>query len=93
MIVFLHFCALIGTTLIVARGTVFSPLQRALPAFFQCGQCVGMWVGMAAGATSVVPVGHGRILDAAVVGAATSFASMLADAVLLNLLGDPNERA
>lgn len=35
-------------------------------------------------------IGHGRVLDAFVVGAATSFLSLLADAVLLRLLGDPN---
>jgi hypothetical protein len=92
MIDFLLAFALIGTTLIVVRGTVFGPLQRALPAFFQCSQCVGAWVGAVAGGTGLIQIGHGRILDAFIVGTAASFASMLADAILLKLLGDPNER-
>jgi hypothetical protein len=53
--------------------------------------CAGMWVGIAAGASGLVQSGHGRVLDAIVVGAAASFSSVLADAVLLKLLGDPNE--
>jgi len=61
------------------------------PALFRCAQCTGAWVGAAAGATGIVTTGHGRILDAVVVGAATSFLSTLADAVLLKLLGDPND--
>jgi len=85
------YVALVGTTLILVRGTVFRPLQRLWPALFWCAQCSGMWVGMAAGASGLVRVGHGRVLDALVVGAATSFLSLLADAVLLRLLGDPRE--
>jgi hypothetical protein len=91
MVDFLLACALIGTTLIVVRSTVLRPLQQALPAFFQCSQCVGAWVGAAAGGTGLIQTGHGRILDAFIVGAASSFASVFADAVLLKLLGDPNE--
>jgi hypothetical protein len=91
MIDFLLACALIGTTLLVVRGTIFKPLQRLLPAFFQCSQCVGAWVGAAAGGSGIIQTGHGRILDAIIVGAAASFASMFADAVLLKLLGDPHE--
>lgn len=89
MIDLLHIAALIGTTLIIVRGTIFRPLQRRWPALFQCSQCTGMWVGMAAGASGVVDAGHARAVDALVVGAATSFLSMTADAVLLKLLGDP----
>ena len=85
----IHLLALVGTTLIVVRGTIFRPLQRL--ALFHCAQCFGTWVGAAAGASGLVSTGHGRILDAAVVGAATSFLSMLADAVLLRLLGAPEE--
>lgn len=81
--------ALVGTTLIIVRGTILRPIQRI--AFFRCSQCVGFWVGVAGGASGLVVAGHGRIADAAVVGTATSFLSMLADAVLLHLLGDPSE--
>jgi hypothetical protein len=88
---FLLVFALIGTTLIVVRSTLFRPIQRLWPAFFGCSQCVGMWVGTAAGASGVVMLGYGRVLDGAIVGTSTSFLSMLADAVLLRLLGDPNE--
>lgn len=83
--------ALVGATLIVVRGTICRPLQQLWPALFQCSQCTGTWVGIAAGATGLVSVGRGRALDAAVVGAATSFLAMAADAVLLKLLGDPDE--
>jgi hypothetical protein len=85
--------ALIGTTLIVVRGTIVGPIRRVWPAFFQCSQCVGFWVGVGGGASGLVEVGHGRGVDAAIVGTATSFLSLLADAVLLRLLGDPSEGA
>ena len=84
--------ALIGATLIVVRGTICRPIQKLWPALFGCSQCTGTWVGIAAGASGIVSVGQGRMVDAIVVGAATSFLSMLADAVLLKLLGDPNEK-
>ena len=83
--------SLIGTTLIIVRSTLFKPIQRLWPPLFQCSQCVGMWVGASASAYGIIQVGQGRLLDALIVGAATSFLSLLADAVLLKLLGDPNE--
>jgi len=86
------FCALVGVTLIVVRSTLLRPLQRLWPALFQCSQCTGTWIGFAAGASGLVQTGHGRALDAVIVGAATSFLSLLADAVLLYLLGDPEGR-
>lgn len=88
---FLLISALVGTTLIVVRGTVVDPIRRLWPALFQCSQCVGTWVGVGAGASGIITIGHGRVLDAVIVGTATSFLSTLADAVLLKLLGDPNE--
>jgi len=84
--------ALIGMTLIVVRGTIFRWLQQLWPALFGCSQCVGAWVGATAGASGLVSMGHGRIVDGVIVGAATSFLAMAADAVLLKLLGDPNEK-
>jgi hypothetical protein len=83
---FLLVSALIGTTLVVARSTIFQPIRRLWPALFQCAQCVGMWVGVAAGASGIVGIGHGRVLDALIVGTATSFLAMAADAVFLKLL-------
>lgn len=85
------YVALIGLTLILVRGTIFWPLQRRWPALFQCSQCVGMWVGLAAGAMGIASMGHDRTVDAVLVGGATSVLSMATDAVLLTLLGDPNE--
>jgi hypothetical protein len=79
--------ALVGTTLIVVRGTLFKRLQQLWPVFFRCAQCVGMWVGAAAGASGIAPMGHGRVVDGLIVGAATSFLSLLAEAVLVKLLG------
>jgi hypothetical protein len=83
--------ALIGATLIVVRGTILSPLRRLWPSLFECSQCTGTWVGIVAGASGVVSVGHGCVIDAIVVGAATSFLALMADAILLKLLGDPSE--
>jgi len=88
---FLVLLALVGATLIVVRGTVFRPVRKLWPALLGCCQCTGMWVGAAAGASGLVPVGHGWVLDALIVGAATSFLSSLADGVLCLLLGDPVE--
>jgi hypothetical protein len=48
-----------------------------------------MWVGVAAGVSGIVSLGRGRVVDAIVVGAATSLLSLLADALLVQLLGDP----
>lgn len=84
-------CSLVGATLIVVRGTVCRPIQRLWPALFQCSQCTGAWVGAAAGASGIVSVGQGRAVDALVVGAANSLLSMVVDALLLKLLGDPGE--
>ena len=83
--------ALVGTTLIVVRGTIFQPVRRLWPALLGCSMCAGTWIGAGAGASGIVTMGHGRALDAYVIGTATSFLSLLADAVLLKLLGDPND--
>lgn len=83
--------ALIGATLLVVRGSIFRPLRLIWPALFGCSRCFGTWVGIAAGASGFAPMGHGRVLDAMIVGAATSFLSLLADAVFLSLLGAPSE--
>lgn len=87
----LQFLALIGCTLIIVRGTIFAPVRRLWPALLECSQCTGTWVGMSAGAGALVVTGQGRIVDALVVGCATSFLALVADGLLLKLLGDPNE--
>ena len=86
------YVALIGLTLILVRSTICRPIQRLWPAFFRCGQCCGLWVGLVAGASGIAPLDHGRVVDAVLVGGVTSFLSLVADAVLLKLLGDPNEQ-
>jgi hypothetical protein len=91
VIALLHVAALIGATLILVRGTIFRWLQRLYPPLFGCCQCTGTWVGFAAGASGIVSAGHGRLIDALVVGAATSVLALAADALLLTLLGDPDE--
>ena len=83
--------ALIGATLIVVRSTICRPIQKLWPALFQCSQCTGTWIGIAAGASGLVSVGRGHVVDAIVIGSATSFLAMVADAILLKLLGDPSE--
>ena len=85
------FVALVGLTLILVRGTIFGPLQRFYPPLFRCAQCVGTWVGIVAGVNGIAPLGYGRLLDAALVGAATSVLALATDAVLLKLLGDPSD--
>lgn len=72
---------LVGITLIISRGTIFAWLQKRVPAF-KCPQCVGMWVGIAAGAYGVIQSGHGRVIDAFVVGGAVSFLAMLFGVIL-----------
>jgi hypothetical protein len=88
---FIIISALIGTTLIIVQGTVFKPFRRLWPSLLNCSQCTGMWVGIVAGGSGVVKIGNGRILDAFIVGAATSFLSLLVSAILLRLFGDPEE--
>lgn len=87
--VFLPLLACIGATLIVARSTIFAPLQRAWPPLFRCCQCVGFWIGATFGASGVFRTGNSWWCDFLIVGFATSGASMIVDAVLLNLLGHP----
>lgn len=84
--------ALVGATLILVRGTIFRPLQRLWPALFRCAQCAGVWVGGVAGATGLVDTGQHFVISALFVGAATSGAALLADAVLLHLLGAPGDK-
>lgn len=84
--------ALVGMTLIVVRGTIFGPIRRIWPALLECAQCAGWWVGAAAGASGVISTGHGRFLDAVIVGGVASVASLITDALLLNLLGDPKQQ-
>lgn len=73
------------------RSSALRSIRRLWPALFECCQCTGVWVGVAAGASGIAVVGHGRLLDAIIVGAATSFVATLADAVLMTLLGDPEK--
>jgi hypothetical protein len=83
--------ALIGATLILVRSTILKRVRAVWPALLECSQCTGTWVGIAAGVSGIVSVEQGRVVDAIVVGAATSFLALMADAVLLKLLGDPSE--
>ena len=91
MNVILLLSALVGATLIVVRGTICRPIRKIWPALLECSQCTGTWVGALAGVTGIVSVGRGPLVDAIVVGAATSFLALVADAILLKLLGDPSE--
>lgn len=77
---------LIGITLIVSFSSLFAPLRRLWPKFFGCSQCVGMWVGGAAGGTGLIQTGHGQLLDILFVGAAISFLALLASAIIIRLL-------
>jgi len=62
--------ALVGATLIIVRGTILRRVRVLWPALLGCSQCTGTWVGIVAGATGIVSVGHGRVVDAIVVGIA-----------------------
>jgi hypothetical protein len=83
--------ALVGATLLLVRAAILAPVRRLWPALFACAQCTGTWVGVLGGASGLVATGHGRGLDAFVGGCAVSVLSLLTDAVLVKLLGDPNE--
>ena len=89
----LVFLALVGATLIVVRSTLFAPFRWVFPSLLECSQCTGTWIGFLAGASRLVQTGHSRIIDTVIVGFATSLLSLLADAVLLRLIGDPSEVA
>ncbi len=89
----LFLLSLVGTTLIIVRGTIFRWLRAVQPTFFGCSQCMGFWIGAAAGAIGLIVTGRGRVTDAFVVGTATSFLSLFFDAVLLHLLGNPSEES
>jgi len=88
--------ALVGATLVLVNGVgpwgILKRLRALWPSLLDCAQCTGMWVGIAAGASGVASTGHGWILDALIAGAATSFLSLAAYAILFNLLGDPNDK-
>lgn len=88
---FLLLSALVGTTLVVVDSTLFRPIRKLWPALLKCAQCTGFWVGAVGGASGILSVGHGRVIDAFVIGTGTSFLSLLAYAVLVNLLGEPIE--
>lgn len=78
---FVALIGLVGVTLIISRGTIFAWLQRRVAAV-KCPQCVGMWVGIAGGAYGLVQTGYGRIIDAFIVGGATSFLALLFGVIL-----------
>lgn len=85
------YVALVGITLIVVRGTIFTGLRKLFPPLLECAQCTGTWVGIAAGASGVVSMGYGRPLDALLVGGAVSVLALLTDALLVRALGDPHD--
>ena len=88
---FLLITALVGATLIVTRSTLFGQTRRLWPALLGCSQCVGLWVGVAVGASGLVAPTRYCLVNALIVGASASFSALLADGVLLRLLGDPDE--
>lgn len=88
----LHIAGLIGATLIITSSTLFSPIRRLWPALLACPQCVGLWIGAAAGSSGIVYAGHGALIDAVVVGSATSFLAQLADALLTRWLGPTEDK-
>lgn len=80
--------ALVGITLILARGTIFAPMRKLWPELFECSQCVGAWVGFAAGVSGVASMGHGFVIDTILCGGLVSVSAMSIDALLMNLLDD-----
>jgi len=92
------YVALVGVTLILVRGAIFARLRALWPALLECTMCTGTWVGIAAGASGIVtvaevpgPVFLAHATRALLAGCAVSVLSLLTDAVLLKLLGDPDE--
>lgn len=91
MILLVQMLALIGTTLIVVRSAIFRPIRKVWPALLECAQCSGLWIGALAGLSGEVVLGGGRIVDTITLAASASFSALLADAILLHLLGGPKE--
>lgn len=89
MIGFLLTAALVGATLAMVRGTIFRRVRLLYPPLLRCSQCTGFWVGVLAGLSGLVGVGHGLVVDALVVGCATSFLAQAADALFIHVLGEP----
>ena len=86
--------ALVGATLIVVRGTIFSRVRAIWPALLACSQCVGFWVGVAGSHLrdgSLVSLSRGWWIDAIVMGCAVSVISMATDIVLLKIADGPAE--
>jgi hypothetical protein len=75
-----------GITLIIVRGTIFKRFRRFWPSLLECAQCTGWWVGVIIGALA----GARGITGILVAGGTSSLAALLADAILIRLLGDPD---
>lgn len=87
------YCSLIGLTLFVVRSSLFAPLRNLFPPLLACAQCSGFWIGFSAGASGTAKIiAENTMINALSVGFAVSFLSLLADGILLQLLGDPSER-
>ena len=85
--------ALVGATIIITRGTIFARLQTSWPKFFTCSMCVGFWIG----AVSMLVLRPGSktwesTVDFFLDGCSISLLALAVDAVLLKLLGDPNDK-
>jgi hypothetical protein len=94
--VILVFAALVGATLIVVRSTLFKRVRRVWPALLGCSQCVGFWTGALATFVPELDLPHGRapfamVVDALVVGCATSLSALATDCLLCKLAGEPDE--
>jgi hypothetical protein len=82
--------ALVGVTIIVVRGRIFSWLQGLYRPLFGCSLCVGWWVGaLWSLARHASTLSH--VCCAVLDGATVALAALLVDAVLLRLLGDPDD--
>ena len=88
------YLALVGATIALVRGALFRRV-RAIATPLGCAQCTGFWVGVAG--TALLPTRTGlelysvRVGDGLVSGLGVSLLALVADALLVRLLGEPEE--
>ena len=89
MIDIIQLLGLVGLTLIVTRGSIFSAVRRLAPHFLSCPQCVGwhvgFWITYVQAVTSHPPelwFFLGALFHAVLLGGAVSLLSSLSEAAI-----------
>lgn len=81
----------VGSTLIVVRGSIFSPIREIghskWQEFINCAQCTGFWVGFIFFAISfrASPLNIDWVLQGVIYGAVTSLFALVLDTIITYL--------